>query len=144
MGLISRVSSRTYRERKNKMLRTCKSLLGRMYKRGMGPQNAYNDQPQFINRTVLVSPTVHDNVSINGVAFDPEKHGGYFAGTPVEALRNVNARQTKEGWRALWQGTRRYMSLSVWRRRVAHHTLARAMEKEMIRRVAFLHKQNPN
>ena len=34
------------------MLRFSKNLAARMYKRGMGPQNAYNDQPQFINRTV--------------------------------------------------------------------------------------------
>ena len=125
------------------MLRLARGTLGRLYKRGMGPQNAYNDQPQFINRTVLVTPTINDNVTINGVAFDPEKHAKYFAGNPQEAMREINSRQTQEGWRALWIGTRRYMPLSVWRRRVASHTLARTMEKEMVRRVAFLHKQNP-
>merc|ERR1712110_1042995 len=126
------------------MLRNGLCLHGRMYKRGMGVQNAYNDQPQFVSRTVLVTPMENDNVTIYGVPFDPVEHEKYFAGDAVQSLRVVNSRQTMEGWRALFIGTRRYRDLSTWRRRVSHHTLAKIMEREMIRRVSFLHKQNPN
>ena len=122
------------------MLRFSKNLAARMYKRGMGPQNAYNDQPQFINRTVLVTPGHSDNVTINGVPFDPEKHGDYFAGRPVDAIRKVTNLQTQEGWRALWMGTRKHQTVPRWRRRVGHSTMNRILQREMIRRVSFVKK----
>ena len=122
------------------MLRSTKSLFARMYKRGMGPQNAYNDQPQFINRTVLVTPGHADNVTINGVPFNPEEHAEYFAGRPVDAIRKVTSYQTQEGWRALWMGTRKHQTVSRWRRRVGHSTMGRILQREMIRRVSFVKK----
>merc|ERR1712154_141842 len=111
-----------------------------MYKRGMGPQNAYNDQPQFINRTVLVTPMISDNVTIAGVPFDPETHGDLFAGRPVEAIKRVTSYQTQEGWKALWMGTRKHQTVSRWRRRVGHTTMARILQREIIRRVTFVKK----
>ena len=87
--------------------------------------------------TFLGTPNFNDNVTINGEPFEAEKHGTYFAGSPVDALNYINRVQTDEGWRALWMGTRKHVYLSTQRRRIGHHTMKRIQDRELIRRVSF-------
>ena len=79
-------------------------------------------------------------LAINGVPFDQEAHSEFFAGRPVDAIRKVTSYQTQEGFRALWMGTRKHMTVPRWRRRVGHSTMNRILQREMIRRVSFVKK----
>ena len=127
-----------WKDLKKKMLRLSASKQGRLLKRGMGPQNAYNDQPQFLSRTVLCTPDNNDNITINGQPFNSALHGHLFAGRPTVALSVVNQNQKNEGWHGLWINTQRHLHRNWWRRKVAHRTMNNIYNREMTRRVSFV------
>lgn len=120
------------------MLRTSGIQHGRLLKRGMGPNNAYNDQPQFLNRTVLCTPNSGDNITINGQLYDSMLHGHLFAGAPETAMNVVNRNQTNEGWRGLWMNTQRHIPRNWWRKKIAVRTMGGIYKREMTRRISFV------
>ena len=119
------------------MLRSTRTSL-KILKRGHGPQNAYNDQPQFLNRTVLVTPHDSDNITIDGQKYSPSKHGSLFAGRAEQAMNLVNRHQKNEGWHGLWMNTQKHIGKGWWRRKIANRTMGGIYQREMTRRVTFV------